>query len=358
DAKINDQNIVFKSEAKLNLDPDVTEIDLTASISDFRPDILGLDNHYPGHTLSAELKANTLGRTIEASDGEISIKNISYVDDNGEGLKIQNIAIKLYSSESPRHIDINGDFINGSITGLYEFASLPTNARYIISQYLPALINEPQNVGNDDDTAHNIFDIDINISPCSELCEFLRLPVSVISPVSVSGNFNSFSNTLNLYVDIPFLQQGKQKIFYDTALGLNMNIGRNLDLYATTSFDTKKGPMVIIIDTKGQKNRLDTNIDWKIIRDIPIEGTIDFSTTFHRGYDIDMAAFSLPDKTTDYPLIANIHFNPGKIIFGETVWDIIPSDIIAKTNDITISGFSLMAENEHLNINGRVSHNP
>lgn len=353
---IDDPNARLLADCNLNLDPEVTEVEARASIGGFRPDVLGLTDRFAGHSLSAEIDAHFLGNTIEGADGELSVRDVKFVTDADEGLHINEIRLNAYSSESPKHIDLTSDFMKGSIEGRYDFGALVPMAMDIVSKLFPALVDVDNRQKVADMVAkgrENRFELELTLLPHKELYSFFRLPVSVISNTDINVRFDNVNQRLVLMAETPYLQQGG-KVLDDTALSLFVNGKDNATVYATTSFPTKKGLMSVVLSAQGNNDKLNTRIDWEIARAIPINGIVDLTTYFYREPALEESA----DGKPHFPLLTQVHLNPGQITFGETLWNIMPSDVFIRKNDITVKRFRLMAGMESIGIEGKASKNP
>jgi len=355
DINIADPNINLNVNSRVNTDPDLTELNLSAMLNNFRPDILGLTNRFAGYALSARMKADFIGNSIESADGELSVLDINFIDGQHNRFNIDTLIIGATSSEIPNHIDIRSDILNGRIEGRYNFSALPSMTMAIMEKYLPSLIDPSYITDTDVTTGNDIvndFEFELNISPCPELCNFFKLPVSIVSQTSIYGRFDDFTENVHLDIKTDFLQHGSKMMFYDSALAIEVDNNQAANLYATTSFNTKKGPMTIVLDSQCLNDTLKTQIEWEILRSVPIKGIIDFDTAF------DRIPHDVSDITEQPSLSADIRFNPRHITFGETLWAIEPSDIRIMNNDITVNNFTLNAGNEKIHIDGRISDNP
>ncbi len=356
DIKIADPNINLNLKGRVNTDPDLTELNLSAILNDFRPDILGLSDRFAGYALSARMKADFIGNSIETTDGELSILDINFIDGQHNKFNIDTLIISATNSESPNHIDIRSDILNGYIKGRYNFSVLPSMAMSIIEKYVPSLINlshisDTEQYAKTDDIV-NDFEFKLDISPCTKLCDFFKLPVSIISQTSIYCKFDDITENVHLDIKTNSFKHGSNIIFHNDTLAINVYNNQAADIYATTSFDTKKGPMKVTLDSKCLNDTLKTQINWEIKRSVPIKGIIDFDTAFDR----------IPHEVSDIaqpPYVsADVQFNPRHITFGETLWSIEPSDIRIMNKEISINNFTLNAGNEKIHIDGRISDNP
>lgn len=344
---IDDENVFFTAEGFVDLSPDFFDLFLQAQVSRFHPDALNLWDRYPGYELSGNVDVAFVGDKPEDADGHIRVFDVNYSNRKGEGVNLHEFRLDASSAERPKHIDIRSDFIKGNITGLYTTTAIVPMAKDIIYHFMPVLADtatvEKVRSFKADTIVMNDFEYELTINPCSNICNFFRLPVDVISPVMVQGEFNGSkgeflfeTDTDWIIVNNKLLTDNKARIHLDTSAD-------SAAVYATTSFETKKGQMAVVLESTAANNTVKNIIDWEIQRDNKIFGTIDFTATLFRNFS---------------GLGAEAHFNPGQITFGNIIWEILPSDIIYADKVLDVRNFSLMAPDESLNINGCVSQNP
>lgn len=343
---IDDSNLRLNAEGYVDMNPHFFSASLLGNISDFRPDILNLNNKYPGYALSAEIDVNIGGEKMERTDGYISLKNISFLDEKDSGVRINKVLLKSNVEEEPYHMDLESDFINGHLTGDYDTKAFLPMAKGLAYTFMPILADSATIEKNRRfiaDSISNNFNFEIEISPCEDFCRFFSLPVTVISPVNINGEFDYGAGSAMFELESDWIQQGN-KIFMGSYVRLSMDrADKQALLYVTTSFDTKKGLMTVALSSTASNNNIDSKINWEIKRAIPINGTIGLLTTVMQGYR---------------GLLTDVHFRPGVVTFGDILWNIEPSDIIYEDGVIDVRNFRLTANDERLSINGRVSANP
>jgi len=74
---------------------------------------------------------------------------------------------------------------------------------------------------------------DVLIKKDNELTKFFNLPVSLLTDIPISGQINELEGTADINLNIPYLQQGKDKLIRNTKLtaSINSNLNRSdLDL--------------------------------------------------------------------------------------------------------------------------------
>lgn len=304
---------------------------------------LGLKGKYSNYRLTTDIDADI--HAISDSmliKGYASVGSLKFVG-NGAPLNINKLRISVDNQSTPNIINVESDVLNGHAEGKIRFNTLIGQATEMVYAAIPALRNdylthesttEPDTYG-----ATNDFHFDFDINDTENLSAFLGLPIEIIYPVSIEGIFNSADGIAQASVDAPYLQQ-KDKIIENTLLSIAMNKGEgNISSYVTTTYPTQKGIMALTSGIESAGNRIDTKINWQIIRDKPIKGNLDFSTLIGR------------DGATG-GITADVAANPGVITFGDAEWAMTPARIYLAPNLISVDNFKLVTTGQSIAING------
>ena len=316
---------------------------LRLMLHNFAPDRLNIKLPREGLTASGQLSADLHGQSLDDIEGRVALTDLHFTDASGDSLTVHSFAVTASRSLNPETIEIQSDFLNGSIEGTIRPTSLGAVFKDFASHIVPALL--PHDEGLHDrlsaNDLHNKFHIDLTLGNAEHLSRFLRLPVQVIYDVDIKANVDSEAGIANLTLDAPYLQQG-DKIIDSTVAGVYVKAHENrATVYATTHMPTKKGPMTAVLGIRGSDNRFNTLVDWEIERKIPLNGKIDFSTALSRAESGDVCV--------------DTHFNPGQINFGDDVWEINPADIRWCDKRLTIDDFALTAGDQRVSIEGVAS---
>lgn len=306
-----------------------------ADITAFTPYALGLTNKLQDHTISGRLRSSGHMRSAKEIDAELSIEGLSCLTPGGDGVSLREFTVTASTGRERGGVTVKSDFLNGEINGDFQPLTLVPVMRSIVHQCFPIVPDyEGELYGND-------FAFDFTLTPLDGLSQMLGLPVQVIHPVYITGEVSRADSRAEVAIDAPWLMQGS-KIVENTAVSASLrgSTGK-ADAYATTLMPTKKGPMTLVAHLAGTPGKVVSDIDWQIERAIPINGNINFSTSLW-----------LDDESQ---LAARMIFNPGKVTFGDAVWDIVPSSISYAQQAIDVDHFILRAPDQSISINGRAS---
>ncbi|MDE6497881.1 MAG: translocation/assembly module TamB [Muribaculaceae bacterium] len=300
---------------------------------------LGLISTYEGYTLSASVDAALDGNNADDVQGFATLENVDFSSvAEGRGLRMQSLSVVRDLSTRPEIIELNSDYINGTIQGHFRPSSLVSDVRESVASVFPAL-----NLGGEAAGTHscrNDFRWELAIANADELSRFFALPVQIIHPIEISGSMNCVVRKLDILLDAPYLQQG-DKIIDNTALFASSDgFKGRASVYATTHMPTKKGPMLAVLDVSASDDVVNTAVDWTIERSIPLNGTLSASTRLGRG--------------ADGRISADVDLHPGSINFGDDVWSILPSHVAWSDGVATIDDFALQAGEQQLKLDGVV----
>lgn len=327
------------------------EIDIEGTLTVDNLDMhrLNLWDKYPDYILSGKLSADIGGRSIETSVGTISLKDITFKKDSSPGLDINEVTLTANNDNVPKRMEITSDFIDGEITGQYDFKSLWPQIKNLLCQAFPVLLEDtnaphsphPKIAVAD---AYNDFSFSLTLKENAELSRLAKLPFTILAPIEIQGSINRAARLIEVNLDAPYIQQ-KDKLIENTAVYAHVDGSDNLcELYVTTQIPTKNGAMPMVFECHGHDNHIDTRLKWEIDRERIYRGDINLSTQL--------------DKDTDGKLIAGVDVNKSQLIFNDSVWTVHPSTIFYRPKDIEVVDFNVSRSNQHVKINGCASADP
>lgn len=318
-------------------------------------DTLGLYKRRPGLKLNADAEIAMACTGIDDIEGSVELRRAEWTDSSGKGLVLPPMTIEAEPGGITPGIEISSERINASISGPYRISTLLPSLKQMAATSLPALFpaddapersakkrRRPAKAPERPDYSGNDFTFDIYLNDVDTICNFFALPVAPLGHMTVNGFVSHRRGTAAASVDMPFLRQGSNKIIDNTLVDIRLDTASHSGrIYLTSEIPTQKGTMAVAGLIGSSDNRIDTRIDWKIERRIPLNGTIDFSTLLLRENAAD-------------PLGAELHFNPGTINFGDEVWQIKPSRLSYNPPELKVENFALDTGSQSIEIDGRV----
>lgn len=307
------------------------------NIYNLNPRVIKLADKLGANSLSAQIDADALWRSAAKFSASVDLSDVVFTDSIGERLDVGDITLTADNlSPGLNSIEIASDFVNGDLRGHYNPASLAADIKRTLAGALP-IINGLSPGADAMPTApsflppqagDNAFDFDLTIDNAHDVCEFFHLPVYLDDPVRITGDYDCDASTLEVDVDAPVFINGK-KLVKNTLAHVKVNgaTGR-ITSYATSLFPTKKGDMQIEAVVEGIDGVLSTKVDWKILRDKPINGQLNLNAYFSRS--------------DDGLISTRIGLRHSTINFGDAVWTIMPnaSDqwVDAETSESIVAG--------------------
>ena len=119
-------------------------IDATATVSDLDLDILGLSNAHPGYKLSGKLLADINSIDLKNLDGTVDISDFRWTDISGQGLVCNRLRLLATPDNKYARLRIESPFIEGELTGHYDFEALVPELKEMLFHFMPALKPLPE----------------------------------------------------------------------------------------------------------------------------------------------------------------------------------------------------------------------
>lgn len=347
---VDNAGLSLLADANLNLLADGQRTgSLSIDARQLETDLFNPSPEQSGYTISAHADAEFSAREIDDATGHVHISDLECSRSDGRRLSIDNICLNSYREAGADSITLVSDLVDGKIQGRYTLSSVIPAAKNIVAQLIPAISGNtydlPEGFWNDE-ANNGYFDYRFNLKTLQPIENFVKLPVSVIHPISIDGRFDAAQRLISLYIDAPYLQQGN-RLIEGSSLSAVVN-GPTVDrplgngsLTLSTTLPTKKGEMKLQLNSDAVEDHIDSRIGWKINRKRDFSGEINTSTAFSR------------DDVGD--LITRLDFNRSNIVFNDTVWTVEPSTFTMHGKEIDISGFKAWHGHQYVTIDGRAS---
>ena len=337
-----DPSALFALDAELSDSEDNKHISLDLDVEKFVPSSLNLPSWRKGFSVSGKLVTNLWGADINDIYGSLDLSDIRLKDETGY-LNLREFHAEMQREDMNDVFEVRSDFINGTIEGEINPISLPMIFKNMAAHIVPNLLPVDESIYERlaSESLDNRFTADFTLDNLVPVCNYLKLPVTVIYAVDILATVDSKTGVANISVDVPYLKQG-DKIIDSTVIASHIDTSNDrMTIYTTSHMPTKKGPMTLVLGVTGAENRFDTRIDWEIERAIPLNGLIDFSTALGRTESGDISV--------------DARFNPGQINFGDDVWNIHPSSFLWQDKVLAVNNFKLTADSQEINIDGQGS---
>ncbi|MDR2626845.1 MAG: translocation/assembly module TamB [Dysgonamonadaceae bacterium] len=160
--------------------------------------------------IHADIHADLYGKTPDEWEGNVSINKLVFK--NGDGIFRQK-QLKLTLENNPQgenNIRIDSDIIKASVNGHYSTELLSTCLMNTFHPYLPALI--PYTPLPDGHHAED-FELTVDIQNTELLAAVLNLPLAVVLPGKIQGNFSDTTHFFHLQADFPQINLNRTPLY-------------------------------------------------------------------------------------------------------------------------------------------------
>lgn len=340
---INDPAGKLDLTGSAHLDGPASKFDLLLNTDGINLSRFGLSKDIPDGDISVNVAANFTGNSLDNITGNLAINNIEFKSAQGKHLALDHIVLNADNLSSAQHISFDSDFLNGTVTGSYNFATLVPTVKGMLSAAFPQFFGSYsqvlQHAGKKND-----LQFDAVLEPTDELNALLKSPVKFIYKTSIKGNINESSNSFDININAPYLVNGNKLIEgTDISARLDSATGR-VTAIAQTLIPLKKGKAAIMVNANGINNRLDTDVAWKVKRDEDFHGNLNFSTLLGRNPEGKM--------------MFDIDVNPTELVFNGKPWQVEPAKVFINNGVIKVGNMSGHSDEQYIKINGEVSKDP
>lgn len=264
---------------------------------------------------------------------------------DGKNVTLGDFEIEMRNSDMPMWISLTSDIVDASVRGEYDLSTVGSDISHCLHRLFPSLIECRENL---DSRYHhklnNEFAFDVTLKDSRRIEPLVKLPVSVVHPVDISGYVKSSAGMVALDVDAPYLLQGK-KLIENTVMNvaLDGDAGKSY-LYATTSMPTKKGQLSLIFNGEGVTDMIDTSMSWAVDSKKALNGRLDLTARASRDDDNN--------------LTGTVDVHESSMTLNDTVWTIHPASIAIAKDYYAIDNWRIGNDTQYLNIDGTVGRNP
>lgn len=313
-------------------------------------------------SISFALNANFKGTKLDDINGGLFLTRPFVYTKTGNNLKINNFSIssliKSYvAARELKEIKINSDYIDASIVGIFEFASLANSFKNFIANYLPSTKTENYtNLNNElfdkrdgfiTDLGNN-FEFEINLKNTQNITEMFMPELLFDDSTKITGEYNSIDNYIELTAN------SNEIIFDDIKLQnfvFNSNT-RNQSLnfnFSSSKFNITDDICIynFKINSETQNDTCFTEIKWDNKKDsASYRGNFAFNTFFKKHIDKDKFPYIeiIADKDSAY--------------FNNRKWHIQKLRLQIDSSAIAVNNLFFHSREQMISANGKISANP
>lgn len=341
---VNDTALTFDMEAAY-AEGHSKNGDITLNILNFNPFELNLIESDKRYSFSGEINANISGSDVDDITGNLEIDNL-WIEQNGEKeLLTESTSFSVEGLPEEKVIRVTGDRINMAAEGQIYFSSLKDNFLSIFGSIMPSLYSARPDKNVD---LRQNFSYSISLDHTEWIDKYIKLPISSLDKVYITGSVNCREKDLSLNLTAPYLRQGN-KLIEGTGLNLTIDEGTTGSLNLNTLIPTKSGMMDFTFESSILPDNLDNSIRWRIGEEEKFHGDISFDATLSRS---SSHLFRDNGNSVD----AEINLRQSSLTFNDSMWTVLPSRIdIHGKEFIKVDNFTASRHGQYVNINGLVS---
>ena len=333
------------TKAKVNtevlLDGESSSLSLLCDVERFEPQILGLFPNKANIGISGNIRALLVGNNVDNVAGEIKAYDLEY-SLGDKTLELKNLALSSSFADSVRSIRLRSDWIDGEIDGKFKAREILPLMKQILAKTLPSLFMADET----DLSADTEVEFSFLLNADNAATEFFNLPVRLLVPVPIDGNVRGSDYTANLSVDIPYIQQGKNKLIRDSRLNVSLNGDKKfVGLEVATTMPAKKGDLALDVRVWGEENDIYADLGWKNPDNDSFKGLLSLGAVISR------------DELTSKPEV-NVDINPSVFDIGPSRWNIDKGRIVYDNEELSIENLKLWHDNQFVAIDGVASALP
>ncbi|MDE7376407.1 MAG: translocation/assembly module TamB, partial [Muribaculaceae bacterium] len=312
---------------------------LHAEVYSLRGDSTGL---LPGVcSLSGFVDVDAEYESLSSIEGTLEASDITLVNSAGEKASLSSLKVQANNRTSPvGFVNVESDVLNGGLNGDFDLSTLWSDLQAMMQcvYAMPGL--EQNDVATESD---NDFEYRFVVENALDLSRFLKLPVLLTDPVTISGSVNGPGLQAEALLDAPYLLKGNG-VIYNTLLSARLDQTNGALVNFATLMPTPKGQMDLKAKITGWANAFDANVDWEIQRDNPINGKFEILASIFSG--------------TDHKPNVVVDFMPGTINFGKDAWQIDRSRFMWQDRRLTVDNFAMQCGSQGLSVSGTASEDP
>lgn len=338
---IDDVAAALNAEADINMTNSLKSIIANANIDHFYPQNIGLGEKIPFTDISGTASADISLVGKDDLIGKVHVSDVSLQQRNGKLLSLGNLDINAEIEEDKnRCISLTSDYLDAEMTGNFHFSRLPSIFQSMLSNALPSIIPSPTSTPSFQGENFNLI---ATVKNDNTLPELFNLPFRLLVDIPLTASFNGDNGTADVSINVPYLQQGKDKLISNTALFVNLNNNlQSVSIDGKTCINNKNGNINASISAQAINDRISTDMAWKIDRQKAYDGKISI-------------AGSVCKNPHTGALEATANINPSVIHINDAKWDLEPAKLEYADGKLLIDGLRASHNQQFIDINGCAS---
>lgn len=321
------------------------QITADVTVNHFYPSRISLMSGSKIESFSGAITADILMPTLDQITGELNASDLALFFTDGRSLTASQInAIATYDSETNhRNITLQSDYADLDLSGEFHITRLPGVLHSMVAQTLPSIIPLPSHLTSPE--GEN-FQMTLTLHKDNPLGDFINLPVKMLTDIPLYASLDGDNGIAELTCDIPYLQQGRDKLIRNTSLKVNLidSLKSALISFGMT-MPNKNGDVLLSVNATAIDDVLGTEIGWKFDRKRVYDGLISLQSTLSKN----------PDNGQ---LEVNAKVNPSIFHVNDATWEVAPATVTYKDHLVDINNLHVSHGQQFVDISGKASSLP
>ncbi len=335
---LDDKNGAIQIDGTFNVAQRVSDINLKASVRNFRPNALNLSDKYVDSDISLNLTADFTGSSIDDVNGRILLDSLVMNTAEKQSYFLDYLTLSAGQVSGEKEIQILSPFMTAVVRGDYSYQTIPASILQTMQQYIPALVSWKK----DKIVPTNNFRFDVQLSSSEFFQKLFYVPLEIHMPLSLRGYVNDIDGRLRMEGSFPSLTYNGTR--YESATLLCENPSDHFNCRLRGSMLMNSGAMLTMsVDAEAAQDRLKTTVNWGNNTDVTYGGKLATVTRF----------FKTEGKS---PILqADIDILPTNVVLNDTVWNIRSSHVAIDSGRVYIDNFLFERPGQHLRVDGKIT---
>lgn len=322
----------FDADGSFNLDGSHTI--LNANVKNFQPAALKIPQLNIDGTFSGSIKADISGLAPKDIKGSVDLNNIS-IHTKKFSHNFNHIYAKKEMNGDFQKVNIMTDFGYVIAEGVFDYPTLAKSITSCLAEHLPTLPGIPAY-----EKTYNNIKLTSEISDISLAKKFFNLPFDINQPIYVFADIDDNSNLFDVSLEVPHVKY-KENDYLNGYVHM-VTVADSLKTYVHVDVPSSNEIFTrFSLKANASNNQLTTRVNFENNGKQNIHGSV-------------YADAVLSQDGKGQPA-ADIHVRPSTVMFADSIWNILSSDIHYAYGDVDIKNLHIAHNNQYVNVNGRVS---
>jgi hypothetical protein len=298
---VKDDNITASFKGIIDLTQKLPIYDFNLNLKNTNLYALHLINSYPDANLSFVGKTNMVGNSFDNINGFVRFDSIQFRN-AGKVLNVDQLYFASRINGDVTRFIVQSDFVNGSLSGDFNYSSLGQTFSRVIADYLPSL-----GASKIDSKNHlsNQVNVDLEFQPLTQLFEVFQLPYEMSGVSTLKGKVDDGTHQLVLEANIPSFKSNKLNFENLTFRAENPN--KKLQITSRGLLQGQDDTYSLFLHSTAADDQLSTQMGWQNSREITNAGEIQSLMNFK----------NINGKTDTHLTLL-----PTQVIIADSVWNI------------------------------------